>query len=110
LTDSERHFEVMAQKAKEAGAQWLAAAALFLMPSAAREFLPFIEEKFPRLAKRYREFYSRAAYAPEAYRREVSERIVRVRNKYGLSGRPQADFRSEGDTQLSFSLGKPLEI
>src|ERR1019366_6474291 len=56
LTDSEPHFEVMAQKAREAGAQWLAATALFLMPSAAKEFLPFIEEKFPQLAKRYREF------------------------------------------------------
>jgi DNA repair photolyase len=105
LTDSEPHFEVMAQKAREAGAQWLAATALFLMPSAAKEFLPFIEEKFPQLAKRYREFYSRAAYAPETYRREVSERIVRVRSKYGLSGRPEASFHSDGDTQLSFSLG-----
>jgi DNA repair photolyase len=106
LTDSDPHFERMAEAAKKADAQWFAAAALFLMPSAAKEFLPFIEEKFPRLAKQYRVFYSRAAYAPETYRREVSERLARIRGKYGLGNRPEAPFRSEGESQLSFSLGE----
>jgi DNA repair photolyase len=106
LTDSDPHFERMAQAAKEADAQWFAAAALFLMPSAAKEFLPFIEEKFPQLAKQYREFYSRAAYAPETYRREVSERLARIRGKYGLGSRPEAPVRLESETQLSFSLSE----
>lgn len=105
LTDSDSHFERMAYAAKDADAQWFAAAALFLMPSAAKEFLPFIEEQFPRLAKRYSEFYSRAAYPPDVYRREVSERLARVRAKYGLGSRPQASYRPESDSQLSFSLG-----
>ncbi len=105
LTDSDPHFERMACAAKEADAQWFAAAALFLMPSAAKEFLPFIEEKFPKLAQCYREFYSGAAYAPDTYRREVTERLARIRGKYGLSTRPEAPFRSVSDPQLSFSLG-----
>jgi DNA repair photolyase len=104
LTDSDPHFERMAEAAKAADAQWFAAAALFLMPSAVKAFLPFIEEEFPRLARRYREFYGRAAYAPEAYRKEVSERLARVRSKYGLRNRPEAPFRSDGESQLSFSL------
>jgi len=105
LTDSDAHFERMAEAAKEVDAQWFAAAALFLMPSAAKEFLPFIEEKFPRLAKQYREFYGRAAYAPETYRREVSERLALVRRKYGLGSRPEAAVRFDSASQLSFSLG-----
>jgi len=112
LTDSDAHFEAMAQAAKEADAQWFAAAALFLMPSAAKEFLPFIEEKFPKLAKRYREFYSRAAYAPETYRREVSDRLAVVRKKYGLGTRPESPVKLEGNKQLSFSLGdaQPMQL
>jgi|ERR1017187_279959 DNA repair photolyase len=109
LTDSEPHFEAMAQAAKEVDAQWFLAGALFLMPSAAKEFLPFIEEKFPRLAKRYREIYGRAAYAPDAYRREVSQRLARVQKKYGLGARPEAAFRSDNETQLSFSAGDPQQ-
>ena len=105
LTDSDAHFERMAEAAKNADAQWFAAAALFLMPSAAKEFLPFIEEKFPRLAKQYREFYGRAAYAPETYRREVSQRLARVRERHGLGSRPEAAVRFESASQLSFSLG-----
>lgn len=105
LTDSDPHFEKMAEATKKADAQWFAAAALFLMPSAAKEFLPFVEEKFPRLAKQYREFYSRAAYAPETYRREVSERLARIRAKYGLGSRPDAPVRCDRTSQLSFSMG-----
>jgi DNA repair photolyase len=105
LTDSDPHFERMAYAAKEVDAQWFAASALFLMPSAAKEFLPFIAEQFPRLAQRYREFYSHAAYAPDTYRREVSERLARIRGKYGLGTRPEAPFRLESEAQLSFSLG-----
>lgn len=105
LTDSDPHFERMASAAKDADAQWFAATALFLMPSAAKEFLPFIEEKFPRLAKQYREFYSRAAYAPDTYRREISERIAQVRRKFGLGSRPEAPVRFDGASQLSFSMG-----
>jgi len=112
LTDSDAHFEAMAQAAKKADAQWFAAAALFLMPSAAKEFLPLVEEKFPKLAGRYREFYGRTAYAPETYRREVSERLTAVRKKYGLGTRPESPVRPKSNTQLSFSLGdtQPVQL
>ncbi len=78
LTDSDAHFERMAEAAKDADVRnGLRRPRFFWMPSAAKEFLPFIEEKFPRLAQKYREFYGRAAYAPQTYRHEVSERLAR---------------------------------
>ena len=58
------------------------------MPSAQKQFLPFIEEKFPKLGRQYRDWYARSGYAPEVYRREIAARVERLRAKYGLGARP----------------------
>ena len=47
LTDREADLDALARAARDAGAQWFAANVLFLMPSAQKQFLPFLEEKFP---------------------------------------------------------------
>jgi len=78
----------VAAAAKEAGAQWFFSGVLFLMPSSARQFLPFVREKFPRLARQYEQWYSKNGYAPEEYRRKASERVGRIRRKYGFESRP----------------------
>jgi len=88
ITDREKDLDALARGARDAGAQWFAASVLFLMPSAQKQFLPFLDAKFPKLAKRYRDWYSREAYAPESYRKEISERVAALRKKYGLGGRP----------------------
>ncbi len=88
LTDREEDLDGLVRAAAEAGAQWFAANVLFLMPSAQKQFLPFVEQKFPRLARQYRDWYARSGYAPETYRRGITERVARLRAKYGLSGRP----------------------
>jgi len=88
ITDREEDLERLVFLAREAGAQWFAANVLFLMPSSRKQFLPFLEKKFPRLARRYHQWYARAGYAPEAYRREIGERIGNLRRKYGLAARP----------------------
>lgn len=105
LTDSEPHFDAMALAASEAGAQWFVTSPLWLMPSAAKQFLPFVEKKFPRLAKQYRDWYSREAYPPEAYRQEISQRAGAARRKYGLGSRPSQSSCELPSTQLSLSLG-----
>src|ERR1700738_4733522 len=51
MTDREGELEAVAAAAKNAGAQWFFSNVLFLMPSSAKQFLPFVREKFPRLAK-----------------------------------------------------------
>jgi hypothetical protein len=72
------------------------------MPASAKQFLPFIEEKFPRLAKQYREWYTKNAYAPEEYRKKVSERVARIRQKFGFATRPwEGDRPSAPKAQLS---------
>ena len=88
LTDRDPGLENLVRAARDSGAQWFGASVLFLMPSAARQFLPFINEKFPKLARQYRDFYSRSAYAPEPYRRQIADRVARLRAKYALASRP----------------------
>jgi len=91
ITDGEGELEAVAAAAKKAGAQWFFSGVLFLMPSSAKQFLPFVREKFPRLAKQYEQWYAKNGYAPEEYRRAASERVARIREKYGFRSRPWVD-------------------
>ncbi len=110
ITDSESNLDALASAASDAGAQWFAGNVLFLMPSAQKQFLPFLDRKFPKLARRYRDWYSRSGYAPESYRQEMSVRIRALRAKYGLASMPpQRQRRPEDDPQLSLSFGIAIE-
>ena len=105
ITDREEDLDALARAARDAGAQWFAAGAVFLMPSAQKQFFPFLDAKFPKLARRYREWFSRANYAPEKYRQEISARVATLRKKYGLGSRPvEAARKNESGQQLSLGL------
>src|SRR5467141_461056 len=104
ITDADGELEGVASAAKEAGAEWFWSGVLLLMPTSARQFLPFIEEKFPRLAKQYREWYTKNGYAPEAYRKKASERVARIRQKFGFASRPWEGERPSAP-QAQLSLG-----
>jgi DNA repair photolyase len=105
ITDREGDLEAVAAAAREAGAQWFFSGALFLMPSSAKQFLPFVRQKFPRLAKQYDGWYSKNGYAPEEYRRKASERVARIRKEYGFSTRPWEERnRSTPCAQMSLKL------
>ena len=105
ITDRVEDLDELARGARDAGAQWFAGSVLFLMPSAQKQFLPFLDAKFPKLARRYREWFSREAYAPEAYRKEISARVAALRKKYGLGARPLDPGRPpEPERQLNLGL------
>ena len=105
ITDREEDLDAIASAARDAGAQWFAASVLFLMPSSQKQFLPFLDRQFPKLARRYREWYSREAYAPEEYRREISARVAALRKKYGLGVRPVDPGRPQvAGQQLTLAL------
>ena len=107
ITDREGELEALGAAAQEAGAQWFNAGVLFLMPSSSRTFLPFLREKFPRLAKQYEKWYAREAYAPEEYRKKIAERVTKIRRQYGLAGRPWEEMRRPvAQAQLALALGK----
>jgi DNA repair photolyase len=87
ITDREGELEAVAEAAHKAGAQWFFSGVLFLMPSSAKQFLPFIREKFPRLTKQYEDWYTKEAYAPEKYRKQIADRVARLKQKYGFESR-----------------------
>ena len=89
ITDRDGDLEAVAEAAREAGAQWFWSGVLFLMPSSAKQFLPLVREKFPRLARQYEQWYSNNGYAPEEYRKKMAERVARIKQKLGFGLRPQ---------------------
>jgi DNA repair photolyase len=88
MTDRDGELEALAAAAKNAGAQWFFSNVLFLMPSSAKQFLPFVREKFPKLAKQYEAWYAKNGYAPEEYRKKMSQRVAKIRQEYGFVARP----------------------
>ena len=104
ITDGQGELEAVAAAAKEAGAQWFFSGVLFLMPSSAKQFLPFVRQKFPRLAKQYEQWYAKNGYAPEEYRRKASERVAWIRKKHGFRSRPWVEIK-QTLTRSQLSLG-----
>jgi DNA repair photolyase len=110
ITDRDGDLEAVAEAAREAGAQWFFSGVLFLMPSSAKQFLPFVREKFPRLAKQYEQWYAKNGYAPEEYRRKASERVARIRAKCGFASRPWiTTTRTPRRSQMSLSWNAATE-
>jgi len=104
MTDRDGELEAVAEAAKNAGAQWFFSNVLFLMPSSAKQFLPFVREKFPKLAKQYEEWYAKNGYAPDEYRKQMSQRIAKIRQEYGFVSRPWEErTRKTKQPQLSMA-------
>jgi DNA repair photolyase len=104
ITDREGDLEAVAAAVKDAGAEWFFSGVLFLMPSSAKQFLPFIREKFPKLARQYEQWYSRNVYPPEEYRRKIAERVAKIRVKHSFHMRPFEELqRRVQSPQLSLA-------
>lgn len=103
ITDREGDLEALALAVREAGAQWFFSNVLFLMPSAAKQFLPLVRKKFPQLAKQYEEWYSRDGYAPAEYRKKIAERVARLRTKLGFTVRPWDETQKRPCAQMSLA-------
>jgi DNA repair photolyase len=111
LTDYEEDLDAVARGARDANAQWFGGNALFLMPSSLKEFLPFLERKFPKLLRRYQEWYGRGGYAPETYRKEISARVANLRQKYGLPSLAHIRAPHHAQSpQLALGLSAPTEV
>jgi DNA repair photolyase len=95
INDSEPSLDAVAQAAARAGAKAIGGNVLFLKPCAQAVFMPFLEEHFPALVRRYRERYGRTAYLRGAYPQTIHERLQRIRKRNGLDRReaqPEPEF------------------
>ena len=89
ITDNPKDLEAMAREAAAAGARHFMASALFLMPSAQKQFFPFLKKEFPCLVEAYRRSYQRGAYLGDRYRQRLQKLVSRLREQYGLSPSPR---------------------
>jgi len=111
ITDAEEDLDALARAARDARALWFGGNVLFLMPASLKHFLPFLAQKFPKLARQYHEWYGRGGYAPESYRKEISERVQRLRHKYGLSSRYESPVsKAYQSPQIAFDLPELAEV
>jgi DNA repair photolyase len=105
ITDNEAAIGRIIEMARAAGAAQVWARSLFLKPSAARSFLPFIEREFPHLSARMNDFYGHSTYAPRTYSERMSEIVERLKRKHGfeIADRVVARQPVKPAFQLSFS-------
>ena len=90
ITDNPNDLQAVAREAAAAGACHFMASALFLMPSAQKQFFPFLETEFPHLVEAYRKSYQRGAYLGDRYRQRLQKLVSRLREQYGLLPSPRA--------------------
>jgi DNA repair photolyase len=105
ITDAAEDLDALAKAARDSGAQWFAGNVLYLRSASLKHFMDFIGGQFPKLVRQYESWYVRQGNAPDSYRREITELVESLRQKYGLGSRPQnASGKSWKSPQLQLSL------
>jgi DNA repair photolyase len=90
INDSEESLRAVAMASRAAGAQAFGARVLFLKPCAKAVFFPFLEERFPRLAAKYRRQFEDHDFLRGDYPRWIEERVDRIRAEAGFP--PKTDL------------------
>jgi DNA repair photolyase len=85
LNDAMGDLEAVARAAADAGARRFGANPLFLKPCALRVFMPFVEERYPWLARAYAERYGRRAYVGGQFSENVERMVAELKEKFGFA-------------------------
>ncbi len=91
VTDAPADLEAVIRAASEAGADYVFANPLFLKPSSAAVFLPFVQENFPHLAENYRQRYRDRAFLSPSYGKRLGALIATLKEKYKLDSRDRKE-------------------
>ncbi len=85
INDSDPSLDAVARAAAKAGAYAWGGNVLFLKDCAREVFIPFLEQHFPLLVRRYRERYNqKTAYLRGDYPERIRERIDTIKRRYGF--------------------------
>ncbi len=84
ITDSWAQLAALMEAAKEAGARYVAGAALRLGPAARAGFLPVLAREFPELIGRYERRYGKSPRAGAEYERALSRRLRSLQEAFGF--------------------------
>jgi DNA repair photolyase len=102
ITDSPAALDHLVKSVKEHGAAYVNACALRLRSSARQRYMPFIEQEFPRLAKRYWATYAFDHKVSATYTERLRKRMKSICETHGIPyGRWGAsEAGSDGESQL----------
>jgi DNA repair photolyase len=95
INDSEASLDRVCEAAARSGATSFSAAPLFLMPCAQRVFLPFLEQRFPHLVRRYRERFEKSPYLKGHYPEMIAERVEKIRARHNMDRRREPESPSQ---------------
>ena len=84
INDGAASLEAVARAAQAVGAGHLWAQPVFLKACALAVFLPFLEERFPHLARAYRAHFARKSHIGGEYEARLRATVQALKNKYGL--------------------------
>jgi DNA repair photolyase len=93
ITDAPKDLDELARVARQSGAQYIFANALFLKPCSASVFLPFLEKEFPHLVESYRKRYGERAFLPDVNRKRLQALMRKLREKHGYPAREEHSMK-----------------
>ena len=99
ITDGPKQLDELVRVAREHGALYIFANALFLKPCSASVFVPFLEKEFPQLVETYRKRFAERAFLPDAYRKRLSALMRKLRTKYGYPAREKHSMAQSSPKQ-----------
>jgi hypothetical protein len=85
ITDREEQLEAVVQAVAARGASYVGACALRLQASARLRYLPFIEQEFPHLAKRYRATYAFDDNVSDGYSERLRDTMRALCDRHGVA-------------------------
>ena len=84
ITDGDDALEDLVKAVTERGASYVNACALRLRSSARARYLPFIEQEFPHLAKRYWATYAFDHKVSATYSEQLREKMRSICERHGM--------------------------
>lgn len=84
ITDGWAELALLMERAKAAGARWVAGGALRLGPAARNGFLPVLRREFPELVERYQRRYGNRDHAGKDYERALTRRLCTLQQAFGF--------------------------
>ncbi|WP_454083533.1 Rv2578c family radical SAM protein [Georgenia sp. Marseille-Q6866] len=85
VTDSREHLDALLAAIAEAGATSASVMAAHLRPGVKDWYLQWLQTHRPALVPEYQRLYGRGAYAPDAYRTWLAERVAPLLRRHGLA-------------------------
>jgi DNA repair photolyase len=107
INDQPESVDAVAREASTAGARYLMGHPVFLQPSAAAVFLPFLDAEFPQLAGSYRRHFSRWARIRGEYPERVQKMVRQARERHGLEG---SSYWQPVSAQSMFDFGPQQDL